>query len=616
MRAVSALNAKVSATADIVSTVPNQLQEVFYTTIETGDAIENLARSISKEFAHIPTSLNKMLEGTMRRVIQDFHDDRLKPPYSASSNTLPPDYSSFHDSSRGQELLSNRRNCGRSVLKQKQGRIAIQTWFGVVFIHSTLLKAQDIIHQHGLKIRLGTAKTIRMHVEVALTPCLLRIGLFCSLIWNKMPQNKSGFDMKLRVYNSVDEASQIVQACRDANLEQVQELFATGKASPFDRLRGKQSLLDIILEEMVLIPMRQKPEFALRKLEKLYLLFKMIISHGLDPGQLRSQQDNRFSGSPLSFLALFCFYTPPEFIPVILNTTRTIIEHSVQDPFSTADFTELLRFLQSATARTPSPVSQLLLHQEHWQPEWEIRENLTPFRQGQEPEELGPWDAGCFRIWLGSGADRREVLMAAREGFYSLCNYVHLSGLRDEIADRLRYQHLVVCLEFGIDFQDERDGPSILTLFREAGKLYHVRAALWYFRWNDDDITELFEVDLLRSLVFQLAYLERSDFKGRNLPSELQFETILPSNWNSYLKTWNALGLSQKTPRSVIVSHEDQQKCAVMSDATHNSSYIESQLSWSGSEIFKILHIILFVIISVAVVALASVSNVCKMIVY
>jgi hypothetical protein len=246
----------------------------------------------------------------------------------------------------------------------------------------------------------------------------------------------------------------------------------------------------------------------------------------------------------------------------------------------------------------------------------EIRENLIPFRQGQKQEELGPWDAGCFRIWLGNGADRREVLMAAREGFYSLCNYVSFSGLPDEIADRLRYQHLVICLEFGIDFQDEHDGPSILALFREAGKLYHVRAALWYFKWNDDDITKLFEADLLRSLVFQLAYLESSDFEGENLPSELQFETILPSNWNSYLETWSALGLSQKIPRSVVGPHEDQLKLAAMSDATHNSSYIESQLSWTGSEIFKILYIIPFVLIAVVIVALASVSNVFKMSVY
>jgi hypothetical protein len=255
MRAVSVLNAKVSATADIVSTVPDQLQEVCYTSLETRGAIENLTRSISEEFAHIPTSLNKMLEGTMRRVIQDFHDDRLTPPDSASSYKLPPAYSRFHDSSRSEELWSGGKDWGRRVLKQKQGRIAIQTWFGVVFIHSTLLKAQDTIHQHGLKIRLGNAKTIRMHVEVALTPCLLRIGLFCSLIWNKMSQNRSGFDMKLRVYNSVDEASLIIHACRNANLEQVQKLFTGGKASPFDRLRGKQSLLDIILEEMVLVPM-------------------------------------------------------------------------------------------------------------------------------------------------------------------------------------------------------------------------------------------------------------------------------------------------------------------------------------------------------------------------
>jgi hypothetical protein len=142
------------------------------------------------------------------------------------------------------------------------------------------------------------------------------------------------------------------------------------------------------------------------------------------------------------------------------------------------------------------------------------------------------------------------------------------------------------------------------------------RAALWYFKWNDDDITELFEADLLRSLVFQLAYLERSDFEGGNLPSELQFEAILPSNWNSYLETSNALGLSQKVPRPVIEPHQDQLKYAAMSDVTHNSYYIENQLSWTGSEIFKVLHIIPFVLIAVVIVALASVLNVFKMSVY
>jgi len=473
-----------------------------------------------------------MLEGTLRRVIQDTHT------HSLGSFKLPADYSSIHDLKRSRELLINYKDPERKILKQKQGRIGIQTWFGVIFIHSTMVKAQDTVTQNGLNIRLGTAKRIRMHVEVAITPCLLRVGLFCSIVWNKIPENRSAFDLKLRVYNSVDEASPIIQACREANLEQVQKLLTSGEASPFDRLRGKQSLLDIILEEMVLVPMRQKPDFALRKLEKLYFLFKTITNQGLDPDQLWSYQDNKSCGSPLPFLALFCFYTPPAFLPVMLNTTRTIIEHSVQDPFSTADFTELLRFLQNATKRTPLPVSQLILHQDHWQPEWEIKEKLTPFLKGQKPEDLGPSDAGCFRTWLRHGADRREVLMASREGICSLSNAVSFGGLPDEIADRLNYSHLVVCLEYGIDLQDERDGPSILTLLREAGKLYLIRTALWYHSRTDNDITDLFEADLLSSLVFQLAHLERHIFEGKNLPAELRFEPTLPWSWNSYLETW------------------------------------------------------------------------------
>jgi hypothetical protein len=342
----------------------------------------------------------------------------------------------------------------------------------------------------------------------------------------------------------------------------------------------------------------------------------MIVSQGLDPGQLWSHQDNKFWGLPLPFLVQFCFYIPPNFLPVMLDITRTIIEHSVQDPFSTADFTELLRFLQSAKTRTPLPVSQLVMNQEHWQPEWEIKEELRPFHQGQQPEELGPYDAGCFRTWLKHGPDRREVLMAAQEGFYSLSNAVYFGGMRDEIADRLRYQHLVGCMEFGIDFQDERDGPSLLTLFRGAGKLYHVRAALWFFNWNDDDITELFEADLLASLVFQLAHLERCEFDGRHLPVELQFKSLLPSNWNSYLETRSSWSSDPKLPRSLTNSHVGRLKSEAVSEARHNSAYTGSQLDWRGQERSKVLSSFPFVMITVVVVAFATVLNVLGMMVH
>lgn len=591
------LNAKVSATANIVSSVPSQLQEVNCTALETRDAIENLTCSISKEFAHMPTGINKMIEGTLRRVIQDFHGHVLPHTDSSGSCKVLSDHTSIHDSTRSQELFSRSMNSGRKMLKQKQGRIAIQTWFGVVFIHSTLVKAQDTVDRHGLKIRLGAAKTTRVNVEVALTPCTLRFGLFCSVIWNKMPENRSGFDMKLRVYNSVDETSQIIQACRDGNMKWVQKLFTAKEASPFDRLGGNQSLLDIILGEMILVPMGQDPEYALKKMKKLCLLYEVIVSHGLDPGQPWSHLDSKSYSSPLPFLAQFCFFAPPDVLPVILNTTRTIIEHSIQDPFSTADFTELLRFLECATTRTPHSVSQLILKQEHWQPEWEIKEKLTPFRQRQKPEKLGPYDAAWLRTWLRHGADAREVYMAVRQSFKNISNAVSVDGMPDEMADQLCYHHLVVALEFGIDFQDERDGPSILTLFREAGKLYQVRAAFWYFNWNDDDITELFEIDIIGSLAFQLAYLEHRHFEGRNLPAELQFKSILPSDWNSYLETLKCWGHDQKILGSLTDLHSGPLKPRPVSEAQHSSSYIET-----GRGNSNVLNSFPFIIIAVAFV--------------
>jgi hypothetical protein len=96
---------------------------------------------------------------------------------------------------------------------------------------------------------------------------------------------------------------------------------------------------------MALVPLRRDPEFALKKMEMLYLLFKMIISHGLDPGQIWSYRDSNSCGSPLPFLALFSpMFAPLEFLSMILNTVSTIIEYSVQDPLSTADFTRHFAF--------------------------------------------------------------------------------------------------------------------------------------------------------------------------------------------------------------------------------------------------------------------------------
>ncbi|KAE9368126.1 hypothetical protein N431DRAFT_514837 [Stipitochalara longipes BDJ] len=343
--------------------------------------------------------------------------------------------------------------------------------------------------------------------------------------------------------------------------------FHSKRSLAVDRLRGNQTLLDIILEEMVLVPIEQNPEYALKKMENLCLLFKMI----------------------------FCFFTPPDVLPFILNITRTIIEHSIQDPFSTADFTEVLRFLQCATTYTPHTVTQLILKQEHWQPEWEIKENLTPFLQGQKPAKLGPHDAAWFRTWLGHRPDAPEIKMAVRNGLQNMSKAVSFCRMPEELADQVFYHHLVVALEFGIDLQDERGGPSILALCREAGKLYQVRAAFWCFNWNDDDITELFETDLIVSLALQLAHLEHRYFEGRKLPADLHFNPILSSDWYSYLKT---LGFhDHKILHSLRDLHAGPLKPTFVSKDQLGSSYIDT-----GRENSKISNNFPFVMIAVAFV--------------
>ncbi|KAE9368127.1 hypothetical protein N431DRAFT_471493 [Stipitochalara longipes BDJ] len=118
-RAISLLNSKVSATANIVSHVPNQLQKVNYTALETRGAIENLTRSISNEFAQMPSGINKMIQSTMQRVIRDFYGHVFPYVDNSGSRKDPLDEISIQDLARSQELPSGLNISGRKMLKQK-----------------------------------------------------------------------------------------------------------------------------------------------------------------------------------------------------------------------------------------------------------------------------------------------------------------------------------------------------------------------------------------------------------------------------------------------------------------------------------------------------------------
>lgn len=304
------------------------------------------------------------------------------------------------------------------------------------------------------------------------------------------------------------------------------------------------SLLDVILKQMVLLPMRQHPKMALERLKDLYAPFKMIVGHGLDPGQLWNHR-NESCASPLLFLGMLPFFAPPQFLPIFLDIIRTIIEHSVQYPFSTADFTVMLRFLQKASANKQYPTSSLILHQEYWPAELEIKETLRPFQRNQKPEKVGPRDGQCFRTCLEHGVDHREAIVALRETATLIDAMVRFAGLPEDIVDQLSYRHVVICLEFGIDLQDDRAGASLLTTCREGRRSHATRTALRYMEWKEEDIDDVFEADLVASLVFQLAHLGRGNVRGTVLPITLGFEPIAKQEWDEYLESLASIQFSR-----------------------------------------------------------------------
>lgn len=64
----------------------------------------------------------------------------------------------------------------------------------------------------------------------------------------------------------------------------MQKLFVTGQASPFDQLDDEISLLDLVISNIIVLPMRQDPSKSLVTARNFCRMFKFLIEQNLDPG--------------------------------------------------------------------------------------------------------------------------------------------------------------------------------------------------------------------------------------------------------------------------------------------------------------------------------------------
>jgi hypothetical protein len=89
---------------------------------------------------------------------------------------------------------------------------------------------------------------------VSFTPFFVGFGIYYSIVRQSMGPTQSEIYIKLPLYNVVQKTSSVIQACEEGNIGKMQTLFALGQASPFDRLNGEMSLLDVVLLKITALP--------------------------------------------------------------------------------------------------------------------------------------------------------------------------------------------------------------------------------------------------------------------------------------------------------------------------------------------------------------------------
>jgi hypothetical protein len=531
---LSRMNSKVCASEKTLSAILYQFQDLRVSSQETRNAVEDLSDMISSKVDYLPIGFRHMVENTVRRVLLDFYGGSLSPPSKGTAASCPLAESPYSHSIRSDRKLSSSGDgvSKQIVLRRNSNQRTFQTWFGVVSVHSTSSKLMETTSAGNIEpFPKVTTKSTRTTVTVSFSPCFIGFGIYCTVVRQAMGSAKPGLDMKMRLYNVVRKTSSIIQACEEGNIGKMQTLFATGQASPFDRLDGNMSLLDLVLLKMTALPMRKEPSKSLRAMKNFCQMFSILVELGLDPGQLWTYSKSNMA--PLQYLTAFSYYASPESTPFLLDIARNIIQHSVQDPYNQADFTEVLRFQKYILGNRRSPIATLVMNPEHWDVNMRFTDRVY---QSSKLQDKNPCFNTFFRAWLDNSVDPNEAVETLTSIHFKVRDIVCNSTVKGvaEAHDQHAYKHVIACLEAGIDPLLESGGYSLVSCLRQSDQLHVLRSALEHLKWTKDQIYDLFEVDLFASLAYQLAHLHIKAPQSLEGEGTMQFRHIRPKDWDAY----------------------------------------------------------------------------------
>jgi hypothetical protein len=288
------------------------------------------------------------------------------------------------------------------------------------------------------------------------------------------------------------------------------------------------SLLGVVFLKMAALAMRQNPAKSLETMKSLCQMFKFLIKHNLDPGQFWTY--SKSDTSPLAFLIALSYFALSEFVPLIVDIARTIIQNSTQDPYGQADFSDIIIFRKSVLAK-PSPIVELVLNPEHSDIDLYLTDELSP-------SVVLNRTGSTFKAWLGHSLDLKETIAALTSTYFKIRKILRTSTLKGaaKAYEMTIYKHCTIFLEAGLDPLLESGGGSLVSCLRDGDQLYVLRSALKHLKWSDDQISDLFEADLFASFTYQLAHVHIKDRKSLNGSCTLRYRYVQSEDWDIYVR--------------------------------------------------------------------------------
>jgi len=602
------LDSRFSASTNIISKSQGW-EGTSYTTDEVRTAVKNLGNP-SDSLKSLPMGMSEMVKDTFRGVLAEFYLDCRNTPHDCSPSKW------------GVVPTSGQPRSRRKVIQQTTSTRRYLRAIGIITVQSittTFLNA----HKTELSDRPAPllSTVTRTQLELSPNPDLLRLGVYLSFIQQGFAEFQAYPEHNLRVFNIINSDAPIVAACCSGDLPGIRELFASRKASPFDRVWGDRSLLDLVLNKFFMsarVPNISTEHEAF--LNRLISVFSELVQYGLDPGQQR-KNDDLFGSCPLVALASLQNYAKKDTTQVS-DFARIVLSRSTQDPLASYSFSpatvnsfDRLAF-RVELAGVDIPLYTLLQTQDEWPIQWtpvvqlrskyccKVQEDLPNIFALTSSFHAPLYDILCYdpdpfttyRV-LNSCRSLRDKLVI----FSSLCQLMRkcdcssieyqsdISSFREKLEWKFTLC-LQSCQSSGLDFQNPPYAfHNELRHFRIADSLHIINRALSNFGLARELVDDLLEAELYASLVLQLAKItQRGTALRRNspLPVPLRYYDFDFEygnlGWAEFCNVYYPLDLSVAVPDEL--QNYDKMTYLEPSPDKDSSTSLDSDCYWDDDD--------------------------------